>query len=196
MFDITKMVIKGTNLKEPIYFPIEEQMAKTFYEYALIAVYPCKVFITKEVEKLAADVINAGFDSYKVFNALRIRGYKFDDVGNEYVEFLHIEEAKEVIRKLTASNQAEHRELLESEQIEHRELLESGQEGSRMERFLQAIMRAYHEEDLCMEDLLDGTYANFSVSEMANIYAKTMHLANGDKTFIIKEDKRHPMWLW
>ena len=187
MFDITKMGLeKGTNLAEPIYFPIEEQMAKTFYEYALIAVYPSKVFITKEVEKLAADVINAGFDSYKVFNALRIRENKFDDVGNEYIEFLHIEEAKEAIRKLTE----------EAQRVEE-EATEGAQEDDRKERFLNAIMETYRKEDLCMDELLDGMYANgFSVREMAEVYARAMYLANGDKCFIIKENERHPMWIW
>lgn len=186
-FDITEMGLeKGTNLAEPIYFPIEEQMAKTFYEYALIAVYPSKVFITKEVEKLAADVINAGFDSYKVFNALRIRENKFDDVGNEYIEFLHIEEAKEAIRKLTEGRQESNRRSSEGSQKENRK-----------ERLLKAIMRTYQKEDVCMEELLAGLRVKgFSILDFAEVYARAMYLANGDKCFIIKENERHPMWIW
>lgn len=182
MFDVTKMGIDGTNLKEPIYFPIEELTARTFYEYAAIAIYPAKVFISKEVEKLAADVVNAGFDIYKVFDTLRIKENKFDDFGVEYNAFLPIKEAREAIRRLTGGRQENKRKP---------------SEGSRKERLLKAIMNTYQKEDVVMEELLASLRVKgFSILELAEVYARAMYLANGDKCFIIKENERHPMWIW
>lgn len=187
MFDITKLRLKkGTLLKEPIHFVMEDVTVNTFKEYALIAVYPSEIFITKEVEKLAADAINAGFDAYKVFKAITVPDYDFDDFGVEYISFKQMPEAKEAIRKLTE----------EAQRVEEK-VLEEVQEDDRKERFLNAIMETYRKEDLCMDELLDGMYANgFSVREMAEVYARAMYLANGDKCFIIKENERHPMWIW
>lgn len=193
MFDITKMGLdKGTNLKEPIYFPIEGLTARTFYEYALIVVYPSKVLITKEVEKLAANVVNGGYDAYEVFKAITYKKFEFDDLGVEYKKFKSIEKTKEAIRKLTETNRTS-----SNDKESGRKSLESRQEDNRRERLLSAIMKAYQREDFVMEDLLANLrIKGLSVLEMAEVYAKAMYLANGDKCFIIKEDERHPMWTW